>query len=276
MYSPKNILKKYQLLPKKSFGQNFLVDLNIVHTILKVFNPEPDDMVVEIGPGLGALTIPLSEKVSKIIAIELDRDLTAYLKNETASNVEIINADALIFNYCDLAKQFKKKLRVIANLPYNISTPVIFKLLDSREVFSDMTLMLQKEVATRIVAPPGGKDYGALSVMAKLFADISVEFTVSPSSFYPKPEVHSSVVKFKILKKPRFIIEDIILFRSIVKAAFGMRRKTLKNALQHIAGRKLSSEIVREALEKSGIEPMRRGETLSLIEFKNLYDEIRK
>ena len=220
MASQRKLLNEYNLLPKKRFGQNFLVDSNIVNKILKAFRPSPDDIIVEIGPGLGALTIPISEKVSKVIAIELDRDLAAILNNETPSNVAVINEDALLFNYVDLKKQFNRKLRVIANLPYNISTPVIFKLLETREVFSDMTLMLQKEVATRIVAPPGGKDYGVLSVMAQLFAEISIAFTLSPSVFYPKPDVHSSVVKFELLEKPRFDIENIHLFRSIVKAAF--------------------------------------------------------
>ncbi len=274
MASQRKLLNKYKLLPKKRFGQNFLIDPNIVNKILKVFSPAPDDIVVEIGPGLGALTIPLSEKVSNVIAIELDRDLAAILKKETPSNVDVINEDALLFNYVNLKKRFKNKLRVIANLPYNISTPVIFKLLEERDVFTDLTLMLQKEVATRIVASPGGKDYGALSVMAQLFAEISIAFTLSPSVFYPKPEVQSSIVKFDLLEKPRFDIENIHLFRSIVKAAFGQRRKTLKNALQDIDGEKLSSEKLQEILQKSNIDPMRRGETLSLEEFKNLYDII--
>lgn len=272
MASQRKLLNKYKLLPKKRFGQNFLVDPNIVNKILKVFRPCPEDIIVEIGPGLGALTIPLSEKVSKVVAIELDRDLAEILESETVTNVEVINENALIFNYVDLKKRFNKKLRVIANLPYNISTPIIFKLLEAREVFSDMTLMLQKEVATRIVAPPGVKDYGVLSVMAQLFAEISIAFTVSPSSFYPKPDVHSSVVSFKLLEKLRFDIENIHLFRSIVKAAFGKRRKTLKNALQDIEGECLTSEKLQEIFQKSNIDPMRRGETLSLQEFKNLYD----
>lgn len=275
MASQRKLLNKYKLLPKKRFGQNFLIDQNIVKKILKVFSPAPDDIVVEIGPGLGALTIPLSEKVSKVIAIELDRDLAAILKKETPSNVDVINEDALLFNYVDLKKQFNKKLRVVANLPYNISTPVIFKLLEERDVFTDLTLMLQKEVATRIVAPPGRKDYGVLSVMTQLFAEISIAFTLSPSVFYPKPDVQSSVVKFELLEKPRFDIKNIHLFRSIVKAAFGQRRKTLKNALQDIDGETLSSEKLQEILQKSNIDPMRRGETLSLEEFKNLYDNIK-
>jgi 16S rRNA (adenine1518-N6/adenine1519-N6)-dimethyltransferase len=276
MASQRELLNKFNLLPKKRFGQNFLVDPNIVNKILKAFNPEPDDIVVEIGPGLGALTIPLSEKVSKVIAIELDRDLAVILKNETPANVEVNNEDALIVNFLDVKKRFNKQLRVIANLPYNISTPVIFKLLEERDVFTDMTLMLQKEVATRIVAPPGGKDYGVLSVMAQFFAEISIAFTLSPSSFYPKPEVHSSVVKFELLEKPRFDIENIHLFRSIVKAAFGKRRKTLKNALQDVEGKRLPSNKLQEILQKSDIDPMRRGETLSLEEFKKIYDCINK
>jgi 16S rRNA (adenine1518-N6/adenine1519-N6)-dimethyltransferase len=275
MASQRKLLNKYKLLPKKRFGQNFLIDPNIVNKILKVFSPAPDDIVVEIGPGIGALTIPLSEKVSNVIAIELDRDIAVILKNETPSNVEVINEDALIFNYLDLKKRFNKKLRVIANLPYNISTPIIFKLLEKREVFTDLTLMLQKEVATRIVALPGVKDYGVLSVMAQLFAEISIAFTLSPSSFYPKPEVHSSVVKFELLEKPRFDIENIHLFRYIVKAAFGKRRKTLKNALQSIETINLSSKDTLDALKKAGIDPIRRGETLKLEEFKTLYDSIK-
>ena len=148
-------------------------------------------------------------------------------------------------------------------------------LLEKREVFTDLTLMLQKEVATRIVALPGVKDYGVLSVMAQLLAEISIAFTLSPSSFYPKPEVHSSVVKFELLEKPRFDIENIHLFRYIVKAAFGKRRKTLKNALQSIETINLSSKDTLDALKKAGIDPIRRGETLKLEEFKTLYDSIK-
>ena len=269
-------LDKYKLFPKKRFGQNFLIDQNAVDKIISVFNPSINDIVVEIGPGLGALTIPLSQKISTMIAIELDRDLAEHLKKERFSNVEVRNEDALIFNYLELRKRFKKKLRVVANLPYNISTPMIFKLLEERTALTDMTLMLQKEVATRIVAPPGGKEYGALSVMAQLFADISIAFTLSPSSFYPTPDVHSSVVTFELFEKPRFDIENIHLFRSIVKAAFGKRRKTLRNALQDIEAKRLSAKELQEILHKSDIDPMRRGETLSLEEFKNLYDNLIK
>lgn len=279
----RDILNSYHLYPKKRRGQNFLIDPHAVEKIIEVSDLKPDDIIVEIGPGLGVLTFPLAEKVSKVIAIEADKNLTSFLEEyiikeypEYVDKIEIINENALAFNYTRLQKRFGKRLKLVANLPYNISTPIIFKLLDEKEVFSYLTVMLQQEVAKRITASPGIKDYGVLSVMVQLFADVSIEFTLPPSSFYPMPKVNSSVVKFKLLKSPRFRIDNLDLFRNIVKAAFGKRRKTLKNALKDITDSELSTNTIVELLEKANIDPTRRGETLSLEEIKTLYDSIPK
>ncbi|MFQ5901370.1 MAG: 16S rRNA (adenine(1518)-N(6)/adenine(1519)-N(6))-dimethyltransferase RsmA [Thermodesulfobacteriota bacterium] len=281
--SVRDILKSYRLFPIKWRGQNFLDDPHAVAQIIEVSNLMPDDIVVEIGPGLGALTLSLAERVSKVIAIETDRNLTALLKKhiirehpEYTDKIEVINDDALRFSYIELHKRFDKKLKLVANLPYNISTPILFKLLEERGVFTELTLMLQQEVAERITAPPGIKAYGILSVMVQLFADVSIEFNIPPSSFYPRPKVSSSIVRFKLLKRPRVAIDDLDLFRAIVKAAFGKRRKTLKNALRDIAvPDDLSPETLMNSLQRAGIDPMRRGETLSLEEFKSLHDAIK-
>ena len=269
------ILKSYGLIPRKRFSQNFLTDRNIAARIVNALGLKGDDAVIEIGPGLGILTEGLLDSGVKVIGIEIDRDLAGRLKErfDGRNNLEIINADALKISYKELAAQRKEKLKVVSNLPYNISTPIIFKLLEEREIFSMFLLMLQKEVAQRIVSPPDNKEYGVLSVMVQLLADVKIEFDVPPSCFHPAPKVYSSVVRFNILNKPRVDVEDIAFFKKVVKASFGQRRKTLLNALKSL---NIETSQLVELLNIINIDSKRRGETLTLEEFAVLSRELKK
>ncbi|MEK7842579.1 MAG: 16S rRNA (adenine(1518)-N(6)/adenine(1519)-N(6))-dimethyltransferase RsmA, partial [Deltaproteobacteria bacterium] len=224
----KGLLKSYSLLPRKRFSQNFLTDKNVAIRIIECLGLSEGDTVIEIGPGLGILTEGLLGSGARVIAIEIDRDLAGKLRERfcDCNNLEIISADALKVSYKELAAQHKKRLKLVSNLPYNISTPIIFKLLEEREIFSMFLFMLQREVAQRIVSPPDTKEYGVLSVMVQLLADVKSEFDVPPSCFYPVPKVYSSVVRFNILDKPRVELDDIDFFKKVVKASFGQRRKT--------------------------------------------------
>lgn len=265
----KETLKKLNLKPSKRKGQNFLIDRSAAARILNGAVLEDSDIVVEIGPGLGILTFPLAEMVSKVIAIEKDSTLSAYLKEEAKKyhNIEIIEADAMNISYRRIFERFQKRLKVVSNLPYAISTPIIFKLLEERDCFDSFLLMLQKEVGERIASLPETKGYGALSVMVQLLANVSILATLPPNVFYPRPKVYSSLLYFRMLDNPRVEIKDIEAFRRLVNASFGQRRKTLKNALKSIF-----SEDSERLLKKVGIDPTRRGETLSIKEFKVLYD----
>ena len=269
------ILKSYGLIPRKRFSQNFLTDRNIAARIVNALGLKGDDAVIEIGPGLGILTDGLLESGAKVIGIEIDRDLAGGLKErfDGRNNLEIINADALKISYKELAAQRKEKLKVVSNLPYNISTPIIFKLLEEREIFSMFLLMLQREVAQRIVSPPDNKEYGVLSVMVQLLADVKIEFDVPPSCFHPAPKVYSSVVRFNILNKPRIDVEDIAFFKKVVKASFGQRRKTLLNALKSL---NIETSQLLELLNIINIDSKRRGETLTLEEFAVLSRGLKK
>ena len=269
------ILKSYGLIPRKRFSQNFLTDRNIAARIVNALGLKGDDAVIEIGPGLGILTEGLLDSGVKVIGIEIDRDLAGGLKERFngRNNLEIINADALKISYKELAVQRKEKLKVVSNLPYNISTPIIFKLLEEREIFSMFLLMLQKEVAQRIVSPPDNKEYGVLSVMVQLLADVKIEFDVPPSCFHPAPKVYSSVVRFNILNRPRIDVEDVAFFKRVVKASFGQRRKTLLNALKSL---NIETPQLVELLNIINIDSKRRGETLTLEEFAVLSRELKK
>lgn len=274
----KDIIKSYGILPRKRFGQNFLIDENIARKIIRLADIKPDDVVLEIGPGIGALTELLVETGAKIIAVEIDRDLFSILAKKFSdkknpelkpfrTGLEILNEDALKISYEELSKRFGKKLKVVANLPYNISTPILFKFLDERDVFTTLILMLQKEVAQRLAAKPSCKDYGVLSIFIQMFMDVEIGFIVPPSAFYPEPNIDSAVVRFDVLNEPRAEIEDIEIFKRLVRAAFGQRRKTLSNALKSL---NIAQENISRAFELANIDPKRRGETLSIEEFARL------
>jgi 16S rRNA (adenine1518-N6/adenine1519-N6)-dimethyltransferase len=255
--------------PKKSLGQNFLTDPSYLRKIVDAAKAGPGDRVVEIGPGLGHLTRELAERVGRLVVIELDDRLIPRLQEEFSScrNVEIVHADALEFDYEALAGTWK----VVANLPYNISTPIIQRLIRSRGRFTALTLMLQKEVAGRIAAPPGGKEYGFLSVLVQYSAIPAIAFTVPAGAFTPLPKVDSAVITMVMRDRPEHAVSDEALFLRVIKAAFSQRRKTLRNALSPLGYPKEILEAVQAA---TGIDLGRRAETLSVPEFGILSDAL--
>ena len=250
-------------MTKKHLGQNFLYDSSILKRIIQSAGLSEEDTVVEIGPGPGRLTRMLAETVKRLVAIELDPELYERLKGDfiAYSNVEIIHGDALRFSF-ETIGEFK----VVANIPYYITTPIIFRLLEAKEHLKSMTLTTQKEVAERIVAEPGGRDYGVLTIMIQYFAQPELMFIIPKEAFRPIPKVDSAVVHMKILERPRVMLRDEKIFFRLVRTAFSQRRKTLSNSLKGI------SDNIKDVLLQSGIDPQRRPETLSLEEFARLSD----
>lgn len=251
--------------PKKRFGQNFLQDRHVVEGILSAAGLEPHDRVLEIGPGLGALTDRLLPEVAKLHVIEIDRDLGASLQARSETNLSVHLGDALALDWDAILPEPPYKL--IANLPYNISSQIVFKILDHRHLFSRLVLMFQQEVGERLCASPGGRDYGILSVLSQVWFDIRRVLRVPPGAFYPPPKVHSAVLCFDALAQPRIAVDDDNFFRRVVKAAFSQRRKTLRNSL---TGGGFGFEGLEDALRTVGIDPGRRAETLDLEEFGRL------
>lgn len=277
--STKELLKQFNFRMTKSLGQNFLIDKSILDKIIEGSELSKDDYVLEIGPGMGSMTQKLCENAEKVVAVEIDKNLLPVLQVTLAEydNITIINNDILKL---DLKKVFaehfgEKRVKVIANLPYYITTPIIMKLLEEKLNLKSITIMVQKEVGDRIKASPGGKDYGALSVAVQYYAKPSQVLLVPPHSFIPQPEVDSIVLKLEILEKPAVEVESESLYFRVVKASFGQRRKTLLNALT--AGNfGLSKEQLREVLNSVNVEENRRGETLSLQEFANIANKLSK
>ena len=248
---------------RKRFGQNFLVDRHYIDRIVAAIDPEPGDNVVEIGPGLGALTVPLLERLGHLTVIEIDRDLAAKLVEQyPPARLTLHDVDALTFDFATLGPQ----LRVIGNLPYNISTPILFHLAQFEATLKDLTVMLQKEVVQRMAAAPATPEYGRLSVMLQARFRIERLFTVPPGAFRPAPKVESAVARLTPLRAVRPRIVDETLFAAVVAAAFGQRRKTLRNALK-----KLASE---DELERAGVAPGVRGETLAVADFVRLANSL--
>ena len=279
MTSPRNLLKAWDLKPKKRMGQNFLTDPSTARTIVTRANLSPDDIVLEIGAGLGALTIPLTRVVKKVFAVEKDYQLIELLKTELLanqiSNCEIIPQNVLEMDLDAYADAATTKLTVVGNLPYGISSQILIKLIHSRRAIHRAVLMFQKELAQRITASPGGKKYGRITAMLGYCADIRFLADVSASVFYPQPKVDSAVIEVKF--KPTSIYgphDETMLFNAI-KAAFGNRRKTLKNALS-AAGLDIDAQIALQALNNAGIDPTRRAETLDPSEFVALSISLQK
>ncbi len=250
---------------KPRLSQNFLFDPSILRCIADAAGILPDDVVVEIGPGLGTLTKELLNRAGRVIAIEFDEKLYRALKEkEDPGRFEIFHDDALKFPYNELG-QFK----VVANIPYHITTPIIFRLLEEKGLRS-MTLTIQKEVARRIAARPGGKDYGVLSLSVQYRGNPRIAFTISKGAFRPVPKVDSACIRIDIYKKPPVQVQDEKLLFALIRGAFSQRRKTIENGIK-----KLCSNPA-EALKKAGIDPKRRPETMSMDEFARLSDEVGK
>jgi 16S rRNA (adenine1518-N6/adenine1519-N6)-dimethyltransferase len=248
--------------PRKRFGQHFLRDRGVIDRIVSALAPQPGETIVEIGPGEGVLTRALLARASTVHVVELDRDLAAHLRSAfPAERVIVHEADALEFDFTSLGAE-RKRLRVVGNLPYNISTPLLFHLLAQLSCIDDMLFMLQKEVVDRLAASPDTAEYGRLSVMVQWQLRGEPLFDVGPESFYPPPRVDSSVVRLTPHASAPVAIDDPVTFANIVKAGFASRRKTLRNNLRDL--------IADEALQALGIDPMRRAETLTLEEFARI------
>jgi 16S rRNA (adenine1518-N6/adenine1519-N6)-dimethyltransferase len=251
--------------PNKRLGQNFLIDPNIVRKIVALAELRPSDHVLEIGPGRGILTEALGHAAGRVTAVEVDSRLHAYLETRQAEipNVELVCEDALAYP----VESLPMGTVVVANLPYYISTPLLFRLLDQRGRFPRMVLMLQAEVADRLVAKPGGSDYGVLSVMAQYAAEITKSFRVSAQCFRPRPEVASAVVLLRTKERTRLSQEEEVAFRALVKAAFAHRRKTLVNSLKD---ERYDQKQVTDALNSLDLSPTARAEVLSVEQFIEL------
>lgn len=273
MITPREILHQYGIRPRKKLGQSFLVDVNTIHKIAAAGRFSSDDIVVEIGAGIGLLTKDIAQVAKRVIAVEIDPQLVKILHDQfdECSNVEIHSCDILKFDISSISNNYNTKVNVIGNIPYNISSPVIFHLLSSRSVISCFTLMLQKEVVQRLVSLPDNKNYGVPSVLLQMYADIERLFDVSANCFYPRPKVESSIIQGKFREKPLFDLTDETFFRRLVKASFAQRRKMLTNNLKNAKFlEEFSAPELKDALNNAGIDGKRRGETLSLQEFGNL------
>ena len=260
--------------PRKWWGQNFLVDHNIARKIVSSAELSSKDIVLEIGAGKGILTGKIASQVKKVIAIEIDKKLCSFLREELKDykNMEIIEGDFLKLDISQfLGSDSSSSIKVIANLPYYITSPIIIKLLNMKW-WLEATFMLQKEVGERIIASPGGKDYGSLSILVQYHCDVEKQFNVSRNVFRPKPDVDSVVIKLKLLKRPRIKVEDEKLFFKIVHGAFSQRRKKLSNSISNVL--EIDKYPLENLLERLNISPTRRAETLSIEEFATISDAL--
>jgi 16S rRNA (adenine1518-N6/adenine1519-N6)-dimethyltransferase len=270
MSSPKEIIRDYAIKPRKSLGQSFLTDQNVIRKIFALACVTKNDIVVEIGAGIGILTEDLAQNAAKLIAVELDDKLVEVLRDKLLkyNNVQICSGDILKFDFGAIARDGQQKVKVIGNVPYNISSPVLFRLLSFRKIINSIVLMLQKEVIQRLVASPGGKDYGVPSVILQMFAAVEKVLDVPAGCFYPRPKVVSSVMKGFFLERPLVELADEDFFIRLVRDAFAQRRKMLINNLKKsklLEG--CSESFLKEALKLTGIDGHRRSETLSIEEF---------
>jgi 16S rRNA (adenine1518-N6/adenine1519-N6)-dimethyltransferase len=258
--------------PKRRFGQNFLVDKNVVDRLISAVSPQPDETIIEIGPGRGALTSRLVERTGRLVAIEFDRDLAPQLRTQFpgASNLQVVEADALTIDFCK-AIEPATQARIVANLPYNIGTAILQRLIEQRGCISEMTLMLQREVVDRMMAPAGSSERGYLSVLVEAYCETEKLFDVSPQAFRPAPKVWSTVVRLRVRQRIAAEVNDERLFWQVVSAGFAHPRKTILNNLRE------APEAIQELLKKRGgasialceacITPLRRAETLTLEEW---------
>jgi dimethyladenosine transferase len=266
------IIQKYNFNFKKSFGQNFLIDSHVIDKIIRAAEITKEDNVLEIGPGIGTLTQYLAEAAGRVVAVEIDEKLIPVLGETLAEcdNVEVINQDIL---KCDIDSIFGgEPFKVVANLPYYITTPIIMGLLEGDSHFESLTVMIQKEVADRMKAGPGTKDYGALSLAVQYYAEPYLAANVPPNCFMPRPNVGSAVIRLKRLAESRVSVKDEKLMFGLIRAAFMERRKTLLNAVKNYREMDISKEKVEAALVELGIDTRIRGEALTLEQFAELAD----
>lgn len=275
----KEILNKYGFQFKKSLGQNFLIDDNILRKIVAEAGVDETTCVIEVGPGIGALTQHLAQAAKKVVAIEIDRRLEKIL-NETLApfkNVDVVFQDVMESDIKALISEHfdpEDKILVVANLPYYVTTPILMRFLEVGSPIQAIVVMIQKEVAERLEASPGEKSYGSLSIAVQYRADVSIVANVPAAVFIPKPNVDSAVIKISFLKEKRVKVENEDFFFKVIRTAFMQRRKTLLNNLLHNLFDKTLREEISGLLNKTGIDPGRRGETLSIEEFAKLSDAL--
>ena len=270
-------IRKHNIKLTKSLGQNFLIDENIITKIVDQGDVTKEDLVIEIGPGIGNLTRELAKRAGFVVAVEIDKHLIDALNENLGEfdNVKIINEDILKVDIDDLINSTNlSSVKVVANLPYYITTPIIMKLLEKETKINKMIFMIQKEVAKRIVSREGTKDYGALSIAVQYYSTPKIAFIVSPNCFIPKPEVDSAVIELDIDKEPKVCLKSKDVFRKTVKAAFSQRRKTLINALSSSMGFNLTKDEYKEMFKELEIGENQRGETLSIYKFADLSNKI--
>ena len=269
------ILNKFGLTAQKRYGQNFLIDSNILEKIVASAGISKDDTVLEIGPGIGTLTQHLAEAAKKVICVEIDKNMIPVLEYTLADfdNVTVINQDILKADIVNILKENgAESAKVVANLPYYITTPIIMELLEKDLPIESITVMIQKEVAERMQTGPGSKDYGALSLAVAFYSNAEVKMTVSPNCFIPRPNVDSAVIRLDKLKEPAVKVKNRAEMFRIIKGAFEQRRKTLTNALSHSSAYKTDKKNIENALLEMGKNINIRGEELTLEEFARLSD----
>jgi 16S rRNA (adenine1518-N6/adenine1519-N6)-dimethyltransferase len=277
MASPKILLAAHNIRPKKQFGQNFIVDPSFAETIVCRAGISSEDIIMEIGAGVGALTVPLARKAKKIFAVEIDHRIIEILNTQILAggftNVSVIQKDILSLDINALSKDAGGNLVVMGNLPYNISSQILVRLVHARKHINRAVLMFQKELSRRITAEVGCKDYGRLTVMLRYCSDIKKLIDVKASLFYPKPKVDSEILELKFKKQIEGQAMDESFFFKVIKAGFGNRRKTLKNALT-ASELNIDAAAAKHVLEESGIDPIRRAETLTVKEFVKLSNNL--
>jgi len=266
------VARKYDFKFKKGLGQNFLIDDSVLEDVVDGADVNSEDFIIEIGPGFGTLTRALLKRAKKVCAIELDEKLFPILEEELKEfdNFELIHKDALKVDFNELMAN-EKSVKLVANLPYYLTTPIIVNLLTKGYNFKSLTIMIQKEVGVRIDSEPDCKAYGAFSILVQYYCNTKILRLVPPSAFLPQPKVESIVIRLDKLEEPKVKVKDEALFFSIVRQSFNMRRKTLWNGVKNIG---VSKEDLEKCFERANIDPKRRGETLSLQEFATLSDEI--
>ena len=270
-----SVLQKYNLTAQKRYGQNFLVDSNVLNKIVESAGITKEDTVLEIGPGIGSLTQYLCESAKNVICVEIDTKMIPVLEDTLSEyeNVRVINEDILKVDIDALIKESgADKIKVVANLPYYITTPIIMGLLEKEANIDSITVMIQKEVALRMQEGPGSKDYGALSLAVAFYSDANIKMTVSPNCFIPRPNVDSAVIRLDVLDEHKVSVKDKDRMFRIIKGAFEQRRKTLTNALSHSSAFKTDKNNIEKALIEMGKSPSIRGEELTLEEFAHLSD----
>lgn len=272
----KDIVNHFNFKFSKNLGQNFLIDQNILNKIIEAAGLDSGSSAIEIGPGIGTLTQEMAKKCDKVIAIEIDDTLIPILNESLANyeNIKVVHSDAMKVDVRALIKEEElKNVKVVANLPYYVTTPIITKLFNEKPGIDSITIMIQREVAERIAAKPGTKEYGSISLLCQYYSDIKKICKVSPSCFMPSPKVESAVIRMDILENPSVYVKDEKLFFRIIRDAFNMRRKTLWNALKGVG---LTEEKLREAFNNASIDEKRRGETLKIEEFAALANSIKE